>query len=268
MAPWPELQDAFAAALLDPQKSVPPSIVDPRGQPCTRRFGVYRNNVHVGLVGALSESFPAVRQLVGEAFFLAMTVEYVRIDPPRSPIMATYGAGFPEFIARFEPAAVLPYLADVARIEQAWVEVYHAADAEPVDPAKLAALPADVLPHLRFAMHPSLRVIRSEHSALSIWRFNTEPDGTAAPQADLAEDTLVLRPGVEVVVRAIPPGAAQFLQALTAGATVLDAWRDALDETPEFDLAANLAAIMDVGATVGFALPAAADEELPCEAEL
>ena len=176
MTPWPELQGAFAGALLDPQRPMPPGVVDPEGIPCARRFGVYRNNVTVGLAGALAESFPAVRRLVGEDFFRAMAIAYARAEPPRSPIMAAYGAGFPDFIARFEPAQSLTYLADVARIEQAWVEAYHAADPEPFDPAAFASVAPDALPHLRLRMHPSMRVVRSAYAALSIWRLNTEAE--------------------------------------------------------------------------------------------
>lgn len=45
--------DGFAAALLDPKRAVPPNLVGPDGEPTTKRFAVYRNNVMVGLVEAL-----------------------------------------------------------------------------------------------------------------------------------------------------------------------------------------------------------------------
>ena len=40
-----------------------------------------------------------------------------------------YGDGFPAFVASFPPAGAIPFLADVARLENAWVEAYHAAEA-------------------------------------------------------------------------------------------------------------------------------------------
>lgn len=253
MTSWPELQGAFAGALLDPRRPVPAGVVDPAGAACARRFGVYRNNVAAGLAGALAESFPAVQRLVGKDFFQAMAIAYARTDPPRSPVMAAYGAGFADFIAGFEPAASLPYLADVARIEQAWVEAYHSADAEPIDPALLAELPQEALPHLRLRLHPSLRVVRSPWAVLSIWRCNAE----AAPadrveDAGTPEDALILRPQAEVEVRALGPGAALFLQALVAGDPVVEAWRQALGEAADFDLAAHLAGLLEMGAVAGF----------------
>jgi hypothetical protein len=72
------------------------------------------------LTEALKDAFPAVHRIVGPEFFQAMARAYIVLEPPRSPILLDYGAGFPDFIGEFEPAAVLPYLADVARIERAW----------------------------------------------------------------------------------------------------------------------------------------------------
>ena len=38
---------------------------------------------------------------------------------------------FPNFLETFEPAQRAPFLPDVARIEWAWRQAYHAADARP-----------------------------------------------------------------------------------------------------------------------------------------
>lgn len=253
MTSWPELQEAFAGGLLNPERPVPAGVVDPEGRACARRYGVYRNNVTVGLAGALAESFPAVRRLVGEAFFRAMAIAYARAEPPRSPVMAAYGSGFADFVAGFEPASGLPYLPDVARIEQAWVEAYHAADADPIDPAAFAELPPEALPHLRLVLHPSLKIVRSPYAALSIWRSNIEEGcEPSVEDAGLAEDVLILRPETEVEVREVAPGGAAFLQALAAGRTVVEAWGGALEETADFDLSAHLAGLLEMGAITGF----------------
>ena len=119
----------FAAALLDPTRAVPAGLVGPDGEPSAKRFAVYRNNVVVGLTEALQANFPAVCRIVGEEFFQAMARAYVVFEAPVSPILLDYGDGFASFIAEFEPAASLPYLADVARIERAWTQAYNAPEA-------------------------------------------------------------------------------------------------------------------------------------------
>ncbi len=218
MLPWPERQREFAAALLDARLPAPAGLIDPQGRECPRRFGVYRNNVAVALIEALEISFPAVRRLVGAEFFREAARRYATSDLPISPVLLEYGAGFPAFLARFEPAATLPYLPDVARIERAWIEAHHAADASPLDPAEIARVPAARTAELRFVAHPSVRVVRSRYPSLTIWQMNAE-DGVPAP-VDLdsgGEDVLVVRPAAQVVVRRMPPGGADLLEALARG---------------------------------------------------
>ena len=72
-----------------------------------------------------------------------MARAFVAATPPRTPVLTTYGDEFAEFIAAFEPARELAYLADVARLEAARTHAYHAADAVPVDAEPFAALDPD-----------------------------------------------------------------------------------------------------------------------------
>ena len=253
MQPLHERQRGFAAALLDPALAVPPDVVGPDGQPCPKRFAVYRNNVVVGLIEALRANFPAVCRIVGEEFFRVMARAYVASEPPTSPILLDYGAGFANFIGRFEPAATLPYLPDVARIERAWTEAYHASDAAALAPATLATISSDRVSDLCLAVHPSLRIVRSRFPTLTIWRMNVD-DGVPSP-VDLesgGEDALVVRPAVDVEVRSTPPGGAEFVAALAHRQSLAEATEAAMSAHPLFDLSTSLAALIGAGVFVGY----------------
>lgn len=252
-------QADFAAALLDPAAPVPLGLIGPDGKESPRRFAVHRNNVIVALIDALRANFPATCRIVGEEFFCAMARAYAASEPPASPILLDYGAGFPDFIVRFEPASSLPYLADVARVERAWTEAYHAPEAVPLDPALLFDIPSDQAALLCLGLHPSVRIVRSRFPALTIWRMNVD-DGVPAP-VDLQsghEDALVARPGAEVEVRSIPPGGAQFIAALISGRSLAEATKSALSRASGFDLAANLAALIDAGTITDYRLAGSA----------
>src|SRR5512139_2634059 len=95
-------QLAFGKALLDPDRPVPADIHVWDGSDPARRFAVYRNNVVSSLVDALAATFPVVQELVGEEFFRAMSAVYVRRSPPGSPVLATYGHSFADFVEEFE----------------------------------------------------------------------------------------------------------------------------------------------------------------------
>jgi hypothetical protein len=250
-----ERQRDFSAAILDLARPVPAGLVGPGGEPSPRRFSVYRNNVVSGLTDTLAAAFPAVCRIVGEAFFRAMARCYIFSTPPNSPILLNYGAGFPDFIAGFGPAATLPYLRDVARIERAWSEAYHSAEAMPLDRSAFANIAPERSGDLRLALHPSLRIVRSRLPALTIWRMNVA-DGVAAPLDMNAggEDALVIRPGAEVEVLSMPPGGAEFVAKLAAGAILTEAFEAGIADDPTFDLAANLQGLIGTGAVVGCAL--------------
>jgi hypothetical protein len=239
-------QAEFAHALLDADAAVPPGLIGPEGTPSARRFSVYRNNVIVGLIEALKAAYPVVRRLVGDAFFVAMARTHATQEPPVSPIMLDYGAGFPDFIAGFEPAATLPYLADVARLERTWVEAYHAAEAIPLTRSAVARLARDHLPSCRLILHPAVRILRSDYPIIEIWRTNLDGSGTEAISLDQAgDDVLISRPAAEVEIRRMPAGAAAFIRAVQAGKPVVDAMRQGIADNTQFDLANTLIGLIE-----------------------
>lgn len=156
------MQSLFAQALLDPQAQSP-AITNAAGG----RFNVYRNNYLITLRNALRSTFPAVERLVGEEFFAALACAFAECHPPRSPIMARYGGTFPELLEQFHALADFPYLADVARLEYARVQAYHAADAVGFDLTSEASATAALDQPAR--LHPSVCIVASVHPVHSIW---------------------------------------------------------------------------------------------------
>lgn len=252
MRPLAERQGAFAGALLDTARPIPSGLFGPDGQASLKRFSVYRNNVVVSLIEALEAAYPATVRLVGEEFFRAMARAYAIVHPPTSPIMLGYGDGFSDFIAAFEPAQELPYLADVARIERAWLEAYHAPDVASLSADALVPVAQDAAGGLIFQMHPSLRVVRSRYPALTIWRMNvTDGEPAAIDLESGGEDVLIVRPEAEVEVRSLPAGGVEFVHALMAGQS-LEQGAECAMRIAGFDLAANLAGLLGAGAFIGY----------------
>jgi hypothetical protein len=243
-------QRAFAGALLDAEMPVPESVTSSHTAAREKRFAVYRNNVVVGLIDALASRFPATLRIVGEEFFRAMARLYVAGYPPRTRLMMYYGDDFPEFIAGFIPAAEMPYLADVARLEAARTLAYHAADAMPLDPGYLRSVGPSALENLRIQPHPSAQIVRSEHPVVTIWAMNAGERELGEIAQWHAEDALIVRPELEVFVRSLPPGGATFLGDLFAGETLLNAAGRAQQAAGDFDLASNLAGLISSGVAV------------------
>jgi Putative DNA-binding domain len=240
-------EGSFAGALLNPDRPVPDGVIAHNAAIPTRRFAVYRNNVVVTLSNALKNRFPAVEKIVGEEFFTAMARAFVTEQPPRSPLLASYGDGFAAFITAFEPARGLPYLADVARLEAARTNAYHSTDAVPVDTDRLAALDPSAIAEIRIDLHPSIDIVRSQYPVLTIWAMNTGERELAPIEDWRGEDVLVARPRLDVEVRALPPGGAAFLLALAESHPLGQAAESALADNPDFDLTGNLAGLIGSG---------------------
>ena len=234
---------------MDPAHAVPRGLSDRPGQPAGRRFDVYRNNVAVSLTEALEAGFPVVAKLIGDANFKAIAGVHLRQSPPTSPVLMQYGAAFPQFLRDFEPLGKFPYLGDVAALELAIRNAYHASDASPVTPEVLSAYPPEELADLTFAISPAVRIVRSPWPIYDLWAFNTIP-GHPKPTAG-AQDVVVLRPEFDATPHLLPPGGADFIDALQDGATLGDAAERAGQTEPHFDLSTLLGLLLGQGAFVG-----------------
>ncbi|SFJ77742.1 DNA-binding domain-containing protein [Bradyrhizobium sp. Gha] len=239
---------AFVPPLLDPGADVPAVVTGPNGKSAMKRYNVYRNNVTVSLIEALAAIYPAVQRLTGPDFFRAMARFHIRETTPASPLLFDYGRDFPAFIARYEHAQPLPWLPDVARIERAWLDAYHAADAAPLSATELAAIEPDRLASLVFTVHPATRVVRSPFAAVSIFAANRTGGSSDRIDASTPEDALITRPEFDVVVRQLPPGGAVFLTCLISGCMLAEAAAAAIEASQDFDLATNIAGLFEAGA--------------------
>jgi hypothetical protein len=216
-----------------------------------RGMEIYRRNVLGNLHDALASAYPVVRRLVGEAFFREAAKRFARANPSRSGDLHEYGDGFGAFLAAYPYAAGLPCLEDVARLEWAVQESFHAADASPLDFAALARVAPERHGELRFRLHPSVRLVRSAHPILAIWEANQAGrDGT--PEAVTGgQRVLVMREELAVRPRILDAGDWTILAALQAG-TRLDEVADALGEAGD-SLAPALARFAGTGAIAGYA---------------
>ena len=204
--------------------------------PDLRRFSVYRNNVAVGLIGALEARYPVTQRIVGEEFFSELgAASSSRARKPRSPVMIAYGDDFPDFLARLgRRRSAVPYLADVARLENAWVEAYHAEEA--------GVLSSPIWRRgrrLRSWRRASNSIPPRGCCALPRPPPRSGPPIRRAPcrrrrrTPERGEDALIARPEADVSVRILPGEAYAFAARLASGAT-LARGGGALDDTESF----------------------------------
>lgn len=237
----------FSAALFAPDRSVPAVVTGPRGKRAEARYNVYRNNVTVSLIDALASIFPAVERITGTDFFRAMARFHLRETPPTSPLLFEYGRSFPDFIDRYDHAADMPWLSDVARIERLWLDSYHAADAPALRAEMLSNVPPEKLDGLVFTPHPATRLISSAHPAVTIFAANRRSSSVGRVE-DRPEAGLITRLDDEVTIRLLSPGNLGFLKALLGGEGLASAAEAGLAGDAAFDLSGAICEMIAAGA--------------------
>ena len=243
-------QDDFVQALLAPHGEAPDYLRALVEQP---GFAVYRNTVLKGCIDALQANYPAVVRLVGEEWFRAAAALYVRARPPGDARLLLYGSGFPDFLRDFPPAADLPYLPGVARLDRLWTESHVAADAVALAPAALAGLPLDQLGDLALAPYPAARWAWFDDQPIyTLWQRNrsTEAEGVGSDDQLVwtGEGALLTRPAGVVTWTELDAAGCAFLDACAAGRPLAHAANSALARQPGADLAQLIAKLLDAGA--------------------
>ncbi len=201
-------------------------------------FKVYRNTVLKASVDALAANYPTIVRLVGEEWFRSAALIHARAEPPESVCLIEYGLGFADFLSAFGPAAELPYLGDVARLDRFWTECHIAADEEPLEAAMLAALGEVDL--LQSALRPRASVRWhwcANHSAYAIWQANREQGELADELNWDGEGALLSRVDGQVVWQAASLGMCGFLDACAAGDDLQASTTKAVDAEPGLDVA-------------------------------
>ncbi len=238
-------QDLFVYALLTPTHPVPDGLSDAANRPAGRRFSVYRNNVAVSLTEAMHQAFPVITKLLGAQNMDGLAGLFLRQHPPTSPLIMHYGDAFPQFLAGMQQLSHLGYLPDVARLELAMRQSYHAADSTPIAPEALAIDP-DLLMQATVTFAPAMQVIPSDWPIYGIWQFNMI-DGAPQPGGD-PETVLITRLEFDPIPNALPAGGAEWIAALQAGATIGAAHAQTTTTHPDFDLGTTLALLLQGGA--------------------
>jgi len=222
-----------------------------------QQLSVYRGSICGSLTKALSEVYPVCRRLVGETFFGALARAFVRQERSRSPDLNEYGGAFGDFLGGFAPAATLPYLPDVARLEWEWHRAFYGPDSEALELDALArgVAPADP-DRVVFQLQKNATLVASPYPVHLIWQAN-QPDHDGEGVVALSQggvSLLVWRRGTDRLIEPLEPREWCLLQALAQGLTLGDVCLRLTSEHPAADLGGLLAAAFHRGWIAGFEL--------------
>jgi hypothetical protein len=242
----PRAIDRLAAAQ---GAAVPVSSITPAA-----RLRVYRNTVRSNFAAALESTFPAVRRLVGEAYFRRVARDFAVRHPSRSGDLRHVGAPFPGYLAEVHGQDQYRYLGEVARLELLIEEVLLAPEHPRLDLTVLAAVAPSAYENLRFVLNPALRLFESPYPIKKIWESNVLSDAEPG-SIDLesgAERFAVLRRRLQLQFHPLSPGEWRWLAALSEHLPFAASLEAAAAAEGDFDATAALQRFVELGAIVGF----------------
>lgn len=162
----------------------------------------HANTVSHARLISLEETFALTRQEIGEAAFNDLSRLFVDTAEGRATASNLLGKTFAAFLRR---QRIDVRVAELAAIEWAWLESYHAADAIALDMADLARAGETGLAGICVALHPSVRTVRI-----------TAPLANALCELPVRQPHMVLavRPAAEVRLTPIDRHQAVLLSAI------------------------------------------------------
>ncbi len=219
-------------------------------------FGIYRGNTRANTAKALGAAYPVIEKIVGGEYFSGLVSAYHSRFPSVNGDLNEYGESLAAFLADFPPANEIPYLADVAHLEWRVHRAHYAADPEPFDPARLAAVSPEQQLQLRSLLHPACHILHSAYPIARIWEVHQDAFGGEFEVEMPGSPThaLVYRPRFKVEVAQLSDAEAAFLGAALDAQTLDMALAAAQLCNASFDLGRSLGEWIESSVVVDFKL--------------
>lgn len=208
------LQRAFQNHVLREEPAIAAVIKSAEDFPATTRLRIYADAYRLRLIDALAHNYPRLRQLLGEAAFAQLALEYLAALPSTNNSVRWFGDRLASHLSRQPLRLEQPWLAELARWEWATAAAFDAMDEQPLTLEAFAQSGAIAWEPLYLQFSASLQTLRLSTNAVSINQQLADEQGPAAPAVlDTPQDWLIWR---EEVVRYRPMEAAEARAMATA----------------------------------------------------
>ena len=165
---------------------------------------IYQNAYRARLVAALRDNHGVLPRAMGDEAFDVLAAAYLQAHPSRQPSIRWFGHRLAEFMAAHPGLVPHPAFVDLARMEWALRDAFDAADATPMTPVELAALPVDGWPQRVLRFHPSVQVLALDWHVEPAWRALQGDDEPALAEPEAGEHQLIVwRPLLETRWRTV-----------------------------------------------------------------
>lgn len=202
-----------------------------------QQLEIYREQFWFRHTASLVEDFPGLVRSMRQPDWERLVEGYLVQHPPHSSSLRHLGAGFPEYVAQQAWLEEQSMLADMARLELAYLECFDARDSERLDTMSLSQLSAEDWEAAALCLTPALRLLQLRHD-VAAERRRLLSKSSVGEASDLKTQRNVFLavfrgPDRELWDKSLSEGAFQLLKALEQGRSLAVACDLALTLVPD-----------------------------------
>jgi hypothetical protein len=231
-----DLQARFAAAITSTRLPLDPDLagdIVPGGSLTVEgAFEVYRGGYLARLTEQLGETYATVWRVLGDIGFFELCERYIDAHRSDSYNLSDYGRDFPAFLEREEGLRDFSFLPDLARLELAFHDLFHAPQHAALEAAELAATQDLASSRLRFG--EAVRLLAFDSRVYRLFQHRSDERAPDLSGIDTPEHVLLFKQGGEVRARVVDAATACVLEELAAGTPVGDALERITAAHPDF----------------------------------
>jgi hypothetical protein len=158
---------------------------------------IYREQFWLRHTASLLEDFPGLSGILGQKEWERLVEGYLEEATLSSFSLRELGDGLVAYVERSEWLPNRELCADMARLEWAYVEIFDAADAAPLDGTKLASIPEEDWPGARIVFNPAMALLEVRYAVADLRRKLREATDETVPIPDPVRQNLVLYRGTD-----------------------------------------------------------------------
>lgn len=181
-----KLQADFQAYLLDDTKGSGfiKAVVDDKKVGAERRLSIYHDAYRLRLIEALSNVYPQLKALLGDALFNKIAREYITAYSSTYRNLRWYGGEMREHL--LATLAQHPIAAEMADFEWALSLAFDAEDVPELSLQDLTTIPPENWANLSFKFQPAIKIVRTYWNVITIWQ---ELEAEKTPPKPVHEST-------------------------------------------------------------------------------
>jgi hypothetical protein len=230
------LQARFAEAITSTRLPFDPALagdIVPGGSLTLEgAFEVYRGGYLARLTEQLGETFATVWRVLGDEDFFGLCERYIAAHRSDSYNLSDYGRDVPTFLEGEQNVREFSFLPDLARLELAFHDLFHAPQHRSLEAAELAATPDLASSRLRFG--DAVRMLGFESRVYRLFQHRGDEKAPDLSGLDAPEHVLLFKQAGEVRARVVDAATAEAIGALVAGATVEESLEQVTTSHPDF----------------------------------